>query len=119
MVVERASKFCDFQAEYEGSIPFTRSSSDFNDLARVFELSVLAPFRHFWRVAAEASWNDLASNDKCVKAHRYHTDQKSQGDECERLDIIERSFHIDRTERHQDQYAYRLANCNDAFSWHR
>jgi len=27
-----ASEFCDFQAEYEGSIPFTRSSSSFNDL---------------------------------------------------------------------------------------
>ena len=26
-------KFADFQAEYEGSIPFTRSISDFNDLA--------------------------------------------------------------------------------------
>jgi hypothetical protein len=32
----------DFQAEYEGSIPFTRSKNDFNDLARNFKLS-------FWR----------------------------------------------------------------------
>jgi len=28
----------DFQAEYEGSIPFTRSKSDFNDLAQIFKL---------------------------------------------------------------------------------
>ena len=28
-----------FQAEYEGSIPFTRSTFDFNDLARKFKLS--------------------------------------------------------------------------------
>jgi hypothetical protein len=28
----------DFQAEYEGSISFTRSKSDFNDLAQIFKL---------------------------------------------------------------------------------
>ena len=32
-------KFADFQAEYEGSIPFTRSISYFNGLARKFKLS--------------------------------------------------------------------------------
>ena len=31
-------KFADFQAEYEGSIPFTRSKNDFNDLDRYFRL---------------------------------------------------------------------------------
>jgi hypothetical protein len=45
--IEHVAQFIDFQAEYEGSIPFTRSTSDFNDLAHDFELSVLAPFRHF------------------------------------------------------------------------
>jgi hypothetical protein len=38
MVFERAAKSRDFQAEYEGSIPFTRSKSYFNDLARNFGL---------------------------------------------------------------------------------
>jgi len=28
----------DFQAEYEGSIPFTRSKSNFNNLARILDL---------------------------------------------------------------------------------
>jgi hypothetical protein len=37
----------DFQAEYEGSIPFTRSNSDFNDLTRNFQAPVLALFRQF------------------------------------------------------------------------
>jgi hypothetical protein len=33
MAFESVSRFSDFQAEYEGSIPFTRSKR-FNDLAR-------------------------------------------------------------------------------------
>jgi hypothetical protein len=41
-VLKTLQKFKDFQAEYEGSIPFTRSKNDFNDLARNFKLS-------FWR----------------------------------------------------------------------
>jgi hypothetical protein len=33
MVIARVAEFGDFQAEYEGSIPFTRSKSDFNRCA--------------------------------------------------------------------------------------
>jgi hypothetical protein len=32
MAFESVSRFSDFQAEYEGSIPFTRSKSYFNNL---------------------------------------------------------------------------------------
>jgi hypothetical protein len=35
MAFESVSRFSDFQAEYEGSIPFTRSKF-FKDLARIF-----------------------------------------------------------------------------------
>jgi len=38
-VLKTLQKFEDFQAEYEGSIPFTRSKNHFNDLARNFKLS--------------------------------------------------------------------------------
>jgi hypothetical protein len=47
MAIERASDFRDFQAEYEGSIPFTRSNSDLNGLATNFQTPILAPFRQF------------------------------------------------------------------------
>jgi hypothetical protein len=33
MALVRNTKFCDFQAEYEGSIPFTRSNPFINDSA--------------------------------------------------------------------------------------
>jgi hypothetical protein len=46
-VLKTLQKFEDFQAEYEGSIPFTRSKNDFNDLAQEFQTFVLAPFRQF------------------------------------------------------------------------
>ncbi len=38
-LLKTLEKFADFQAEYEGSIPFTRSIIYFNDLAGNFELS--------------------------------------------------------------------------------
>jgi hypothetical protein len=34
MALVLIAQFYDFQAEYEGSIPFTRSNCDFNGLAR-------------------------------------------------------------------------------------
>jgi hypothetical protein len=41
-VLKTLQKFEDFQAEYEGSIPFTRSKNDFNDLAQEFQTFVLS-----------------------------------------------------------------------------
>jgi hypothetical protein len=43
MAIEDALEFSDFQAEYEGSIPFTRSKNDFNGLELNFSIS----FRRF------------------------------------------------------------------------
>jgi hypothetical protein len=37
MTSEDTTRFRDFQAEYEGSIPFTRSN-DFNSLPRILDL---------------------------------------------------------------------------------
>src|SRR5271157_2451060 len=36
-LLKTLEKFSDFQAEYEGSIPFTRSISNFNGLARILQ----------------------------------------------------------------------------------
>jgi hypothetical protein len=57
--LKNLKEFADFQAEYEGSIPFTRSNCDFNDLAGNFKLP-------FWRRSSnlDTRWLKADANSR-------------------------------------------------------
>jgi hypothetical protein len=63
MAPARIAKFCDFQAEYEGSIPFTRSKSDFNDLAQIFVFRYDDRLQYAWLVASVVTIVDVLEQE--------------------------------------------------------